>query len=267
MLRFCKVSVPGFRFQRLSSGSANRDLSLDLNLAGSHYVTNVGLATYRLKRGKRDDECAEYRKFGFQTSCVSDLYRRCLPKLVTKETAKVLIDVADEDGWGNPSQIQRSLSVTISPLRASLAEYWPRDEFGRKQFALETLHAGLMWLANVEGWPTESLEAAYRSSLQCGLVNEFYGKKTYPNPSKTASIKLFCEFGVYDARYYAVVMQRRKELERVFLGATVPESYIVWMTQQSFAWISDQAVQIQIVHPDFGGPTVHDLSSVLSSVS
>ena len=230
-------------------------------------LRDVGLATYQLSRGKQDDESAEYRKFGFQTSCVSDLYRRCLPKLVRKETAKVLIDVADEDGWGNPSQIQRLLSVTISPWKASLAEYWSRDEFGRKRFALEALHGGLKWLAGVKGWPTEPLEIAYRSSLQSGLVNEFYSKKTYPSPSKTATIKLFCEFGTNEAKHFAVVMHRRKELGRVFLGATVPESYIVWMTQQSFAWVSDQAVQIQIVHPDSGGPTVHDLSSVLSSVS
>lgn len=229
-------------------------------------LRDVGLATYRLRRGKRDDECAEYRKFGFQTSCVADLYRRSLPKLVTPETAKVLIDVADEDGWVTPSQIQRLLSVTISPWKASLAEYWSRDEFGRKQFALEALHGGLMWLAGVEGWPAEPLEIAYRTSLQRGLVNEFYSKKTYPNPSKTATIKQFCEFGVEEAKYYAVVIQRRKELGRVFLGATVPESYIVWMTMQSFAWISDRAVQIQIVHPYSGGPTVHDLSSVLSAV-
>ncbi len=141
-------------------------------------LRDVGLATYRLERGKRDDECAEYRKFGFQTGCVQDLYRRCLPKLVTPKTAKVLIDLADEDDWVNPSQIQRSLSVTISPWRASLADYWSRDEFGRKQFALEALHGGLLWLAHVEGWPTEPLEIAYQSSLQHGLVNEVYGKKT-----------------------------------------------------------------------------------------
>lgn len=229
-------------------------------------LRDVGLATYQLSRGKRDDECAEYRKFEFQTSCIDDLYRRCLPKLVTQETAKVLIDVSDEADWGNPSQIQRLLSVTISPWKASLADYWSRDEFGRKQFALEALHGGLMWLAEVEGWPTEPLEIAYRTSLQRGLVNEFYSKKSYPNPSKTATIKLFCEFGVEEAKYYAVVLRRRKELGRVLLGATVPESYIVWMTQQSFAWISDQAVQIQIAHPYSGGPTVHDLSSVLSVV-
>lgn len=228
-------------------------------------LRDLGLATYRLCRGKRDDECAEYRKFAFQTCCVTDLYRRCLSKLITQETAKVLIDVADEDGWGNPSQIQRLVSVTISPWRASLTDYWSRDEMGRKQFALEALHGGLMWLAKVEGWPTEPLEVAYRTSLERGLVNEYYCNKNYHNPSKTATIKLFCEFGVEEARHYAVVMRRREELGRVFLGATVPESYIVWMTQQSFAWINDRAVQIQIVHPDSGGPTIHDLSAVLSS--
>lgn len=229
-------------------------------------LRDISLATYELSRGKRDDECVEFRKFGFQTSCVCDLYRRCLPKLVTNETGKILIDLADEDGWVDPCHIKRLLSVTISPWRASLAEYWQRDEFGRKQFALEALHGGLMWLAGIEGWPTEPLVTAYHSCQQREFVNEFFCKKTFPSPSKTATIKLFCEFGPNEAKHYAVVMRRRKELGRVFLGATVPESYIVWMTQQSFAWINDHAVQIQITHPDFGGPTAHDVSFVLSPV-
>ena len=229
-------------------------------------LRDIGLSTYKQSRGKRDDECAEFRKFAFQACCVCDFYRRCLPKLVTTETAKVMIDIADEDGWVAPSHIERLLSVTISPWRASLADYWQRDEFDRKQFALETLHAGLMWLAGIEGWPTEPLVTAYHGCQQRELVNEFFCKKTFPSPSRTATIKLFCEFGPDEAKHYAVVMRRRNELGRVFLGATVPEPYIVWMTQQSFSWINDHSVQIQIIHPDFGGPTVHDLTAVLSSV-
>ena len=37
-------------------------------------LRDVGMATYRVSGGKRDDECAENRKFEFQTSCVDDLY-------------------------------------------------------------------------------------------------------------------------------------------------------------------------------------------------
>jgi len=227
-------------------------------------LSDVGLATYKASRGKRDDECVEYRTFGFQTSCVCDLYERCLPKLVTKETGKVLIDVADEDSWVNPSHIQRLLSVTISPWKASLAEYWQRDEFGRKQFALETLHAGLMWLAGIEGWPTEPLVMAYHGCQQRELVNEFFCKKTFPSPSKTATIKLFCEFGPNEAKLYAVVMRRRKELGRVYLGSVISSSTMIWMTVQSFSWVNDRAVQIK--DPYFAGTREHDLTSVLSSV-
>jgi hypothetical protein len=187
--------------------------------------------------------------------------------MVTPDTRKVLIDIADEDGWVDPSHIERLLSVTISPWRASLAEYWQRDEFDRKQFALETLHAGLMWLAGIEGWPTEPLVTAYHDCQQQELVNKFYCKKTFPSPSRTATIKLFCEFGPDEAKLYAVVMRRRKELGRVYLGSVIPESYVIWMTVQSFSWINDHAVQIQIKQPYFTGPPEHDLTSMLSSVS
>ena len=228
-------------------------------------LRDVGLATYTLSRDRRDDECAEFRRFQFEVDCVCDLYIRCLPKLVTAETAKVVLDIMDEDHWVSPSRIERLLSVTISPWRASLAEYWQHDELGRKQFALETLHAGLMWLAGIEGWPVEPLSTAYDGCQQRGLVNEFFCKKTFPNPSRTVTIKLFCEFGTQEAKLYAVVMRRRKELARIYLGYAKPGSTMIWMAVQSFSWIDDHSVQI--TDPYFTGARTHDLTTVLEQAS
>jgi hypothetical protein len=228
-------------------------------------LRDVGLATYTLSRGRRDDECVDFRRFEFEVDCVCDLYIRCLPKLVTAETAKVVLDIMDEDHWVSPSRIERLLSVTISPWRASLAEYWQHDELGRKQFALETLHAGLIWLAGVEGWPAEPLIAAYEGCQQRGLVNEFFCKKTFPNLSRTVTIKLFCEFGPQEAKLYAVVMRRRKELARIYLGYTKPCSTLIWMAVQSFSWIDDHSVQI--TDPYFIGARTHDLTTVLEQAS
>lgn len=126
-----------------------------------------------------------------------------------------MIDVRDEEDWVTPSRIERLLSVTVSPRRASLTEYRQRDELGRKQFALETLHAGLVWLAGIEGWPVEPLITAYEGCQQLELMNEFFCTKTFPGPSRTTTIKLFCEFGPKEAKLYAVVMRRRKEIARI----------------------------------------------------
>ena len=224
-------------------------------------LRDVGLATYTLSRGRRDDECAEFRRFEFEVACVCDLYIRCLPKLVTAETAKVVIDVMDEEGWVTPSRIERLLSVTVSPWRASLAEYWQQDEPGRKQFALETLHAGLTWLAKIEGWPVEPFIAAYEGCQQRGLVNEFFCRKTFPGPSRAVTIKLFCEFGPREAKLYAVVMRRRKELARIYLGDAKPSSTMIWMAVQSFSWLNDHFIQISDSY--FRGERLHDLTTIL----
>lgn len=224
-------------------------------------LRDVGLATYTLSRGKRDEECAEFRRFEFEVECMCDLYIRCLPKLVTAETAKVVIDIANEEDWVLPSRIDRRLSVTISPWRASLREYWQCDEQGRKQFAIETLHAGLMWLAGIEGWPAEPLIAAHDGCLQRGLVNEFFCRKTFPSPSRTVTIKLFCEFGPREAKLYAVVMRRRRELARIYLGDTKPCSTLIWMAVQSFSWIDEHSVRI--TDSCFRGDRLYDLTSIL----
>lgn len=237
--------------------------------AGPHPVSNSldrpGLATYTLSRGKRDDECAEYRRFEFEVDCVCDLYIRCLPILVTAETAKVVFDIMDADDWVSPSRIKRLLSVTVSPWRASLAEYWQRDEMGRKQFALETLHAAMMWLAGIEGWPVEPLITAHDECQQRGLVNEFFCKKKFPSPSRTFTIKLFCEFGPREAKLYAVVMRRSKEIARIYLGDAKPCSTMIWMAVQSFSWLNDHSVQITDSY--FRGERLYDLTSVLEQTS
>lgn len=224
-------------------------------------LKDVGLATYTLSRGKRDDECAEFRRFSFEVNCVCDLYVRCLPKLVTAETAKVVIDVMNEDGWVTPSRIERMLSVTISPWRASLAEYWQHDEPGRRQFALETLHSAMMWLAGIERWPEQPLITAYEECQHRGLVNEFFCRRTFPNPSRTVTIKLFCEFGPNEAKLYAVVMRRRKEIARIYLGDTKPCSTLIWMVVQSFSWIDEYS--IQITDSCFRGDRLYDLTSII----
>ncbi|MFO1002941.1 MAG: hypothetical protein U0936_21635 [Planctomycetaceae bacterium] len=228
-------------------------------------LRDVGLATYTLSRGRRDDECVDFRRFEFEVECICDLYIRCLPKLVTAETAKVVFDVIDEDGWVTPSRIERRLSVTVSPWRASLTEYWRRDELGRKQFAIETLHGGLMWLSGIEGWPVEPFIAAYEGCQQRGLVNEFFCKKTFPGPSRNVTIKLFCEFGPHEAKLFAVVMRRRKEIARIYLGYAKPCSTLIWTAVQSFSWLNDHAVQITDSY--FCGERLYDLTSVLEQTS
>lgn len=229
-------------------------------------LRDLNLSLITLSKNKSDAECAEYWAFEFQSSCVCDLYCRCLPKLVTSGTAKVMIDLVDEDGWVAPANIQRLLNVTFSPWRANLADYWKLDEFGRKRWVLETLHAGLMWLAGIEGWATELLETAYRTCLERKLVNEFVSKKSHANPSKTASLKLFCEFGPHEAKLSAIVIRRRKELGRVFLASIVPSPYIVIVTMQSIAWVNDHVVSLQIQEDNRARPTQYeyDLLSVLA---
>lgn len=228
-------------------------------------LREVCLWTGTLCTGRADAETIDYRRFMSETACVVDLYRRCLPKLVTQETAKVLIDLTEADDWVAEANIRRTLNVTFSPWKIRFADYWANSAPERRRFALETLHDGLAWLARIEGWPTEPLETARRGCLERNLVNEFLTKKAIPNPAKTAQVRLFCEFDTYEARVTAVVYQGRKERGRAYLGATVAEPYIVRMTLDSLRWLDDRTVQIQLNYAHKAPATTCDLTSLLSA--
>lgn len=228
-------------------------------------IRDLSLWTGSISAERPDAEKTEYDPFMGETACVSDLYRRCLPKVVTRETAKVLVDLKESDDWVVESNIQRLLNVTISPWKIRFADYWALTPLERRRFALDTLHDGLTWLARIEGWPLEPFETARRTCLERNLVNEFLSKKTLHNPSKTAKARLFCEFDTHEARITAIVTQGRKERGRVYLGATVAEPYCVWFTLDSFRWSDDHTLQIQLADPYKSPPATYDLTALLTT--
>lgn len=228
-------------------------------------LREVNLTTWSLCSGRPDAETASCRQFLFEASCVCDLYLRWLPKLVTKETAKVLIDLREDDDWVVERNIKRLVSVTFSPWNIRFGEYWSLSELERKELVLETLHRGLLWLARIESWPTEPFEIAQQACLERKLVNEFLTKKAVPNPSQTATARLWCEFGPREARITAVIQQGRQERGRVCLGATVPESYCVRLTLASLRWLDDRTLQIQLDHSDNAAPAICDVSPLFAT--
>ncbi|MCA9144234.1 MAG: hypothetical protein H6821_02175 [Planctomycetaceae bacterium] len=205
------------------------------------------------------------QQFDRHTAHIGDLYRQCLSGIDTAQTAKVIVDVSSEAGWCTPANVKRLLNVTQSPWEVCFDTYWNAEIQERKAIALSWLHDGLLWLADIEGWPREPFQIAHAACLERGLVNEFFWRKgkSFPNPSKTASVKLFCEFDVIEARYYAVVFVKRKEAGRVLLGTTIPESYINCITLQSFEWVDDQTASIRFGDRYRDPPTLCDLSSLI----
>lgn len=223
-------------------------------------LREVCLTTSSLAQGKAETPTGRLGQFGFETQCVGDLYRRNLPKLVTRETAKVLIDLKEDPDWVVPRNIQRFLNVTQSPWTIGFEDYWSATELERKRLALEALHQGLVWLAGVEGWPPEPFHIAYKACLDQNLSNAFLTKKAMANPSGSARIRLFCDFRPTEARISAILFRGRTEVGQIDLGATVPEAYCVAITLGSLKWVNDQTIEIQLDHAKKLPPARFDLT-------
>lgn len=204
-----------------------------------------------------------YERFTSEACFVCDLYRQHLLKVKTEETAKVILDISETKDWVQPKNVRRMLSVTFSPWRVALDDYTNLSEDARARLALETLHSGLKWLAEIEDWKIEPFDLAYQACLSKNLRNEVISKKPEPNPSKTVKVHLHCDFGMHEARYTAIVSKGRKELGRLYLGATIGESYIVWMTMKSLSWVDENRIQIQLNYSGRGAFNEFDLTPII----
>lgn len=235
-------------------------------------LREVTLAARTIRQRSAKEPVESYERMEWESQCVCDMYRRVLARVDTVETAKVIVDVWDLDvpstrTWVDPANIERLLSVTSSPWTLSFSQYWNEDELGRRRLTLETLHGGLEWLARIEGWNTAPFEAARQECLNRNLVNEFSHHKTFPNPSRSLTIRLFCEFGMREARIYADVKEGRKNRGRFFLGTAVPEAYIVAVTLGSLRWLDDAHFSMELRHNKRGESTAFDIHSLLETTS
>lgn len=235
-------------------------------------LREVVLLTRSLCLGRTDAEAEPYRRFAREVGCVGDLYRRVLPKVLTAETAKVVVDVADLDlptaaPWVDPAHISRMLSVTMTPWTLPFSRYWDADEKGRRQLALETLHQGLVWLARIEDWDPSPFEDAYEECLARGLNNEFTHPQAYPNPARNTTIRLFCQFGMQEARIYADIKQGRHDRGRYYLGAAIPEAYTVVVVLRSLQWIDDVRFCLQLGPGQRGGTQEFSVSELMVGTS
>ncbi|MFO0821121.1 MAG: hypothetical protein U1A77_24460 [Pirellulales bacterium] len=235
-------------------------------------LREVTLAARTIRQRSAKEAVESYMRMEWESECVCDMYRRVLARVDTVETAKVIVDVWDLDvpstsTWVDPANINRLLSVTFSPWNLSFSQYWNEDEPGRRRLTLETLHGGLVWLARIEGWNIAPFEAARQECLNRNLVNEFSHHKTFPNPSRSLTIRLFCEFGMQEARVYADVKEGRKNRGRFFLGTAIPEAYTVAIVLNSLHWLDDSRFLLQLRYDQRGETVEFDVHSLLETTS
>ena len=197
-------------------------------------------------------ECELVQCAGF---CVSDLYLRFLPKVVTPSTAKVIVAASGRAPIEpEETRIERLIEVLRFPWRFPFDDVIGRDEAAKKRAILDALHEALVWLAKREGWSLSPFETAYRGCLDCGIVNAFFWKdgKAWASPNRRHKARIFYRFGPWTAETYAVIYDKAdREVGWSMLTQVMASDAIIAELLGSCEWKSDEKF---VVHPRRASP-------------
>ena len=184
--------------------------------------------------------------FSGATQWVAALYTASLPQVSTDGTRTAIVELYQgerrrpwDDRWVNRA------GVVVSVLREfDFGAFWGADEAGRKRLALDALHAGAMTLAQIEGWPTEAFETAYRSALSKGLRYEFSWKRPVSSPNRRYKAQIVVSFGPEQIDVNVAVSARGGPARILPLTVTRPHLYFLNDLLGKLQWTSETELRL-----------------------
>jgi len=207
-----------------------------------------------IKRGSeyfRPDEKLVRSAFDAHAAGVCSLYLYNLPKLVTSNTAKVILAVTQDARLAEGHEIDRTIEVIQVPWFFAFESYWEAGEQTKKRQILDLLQEGLLWTAEHEGWQKQPLIEAYNACLSSDLVHERFwrkaGKSSWQSPDKRLKAKVLWKFGLESIEILAVFFDRNNcELGRRVLLSLIPSEHLLasslgdakWLSSKRFALVS-----------------------------
>ena len=181
-----------------------------------------------------------------QTWCVSELYCSFLKYYNTGKVVKCNVSIKDD--WGDLIDYYNSYTDVITiRLNFDFEQYSKLSKFEMKRMQLETIHKGMMMIAQKEGWTTNELLDAYNSSLKQKLEYKFFAKngKLKSSPDRKYKIGFWCEWDLDKFEVYYVLFNKYdEELKRDLMLKCKPSEgefiyYVEWK------WLNNETVLLE----------------------
>jgi len=168
-------------------------------------------------------------RFSGEACCVLELFLSQMPprKLATDGIAKVLFVFTDE--LNEPpaeDSIKELIDVLVLPWPFDFATYVTSEPYVKKKLVLDSMTAGLHWLAEIYGWNTEPIDQAYEGCLAKDLKVAAFLKKSWLSPYERYRVRIYYTCDIDKMTLEAVLYKNRsrKVIARVPMGSDIPGS-------------------------------------------
>ncbi|PJZ89814.1 hypothetical protein [Leptospira levettii] len=190
---------------------------------------------------KANSNYSHQRIFNIESHCISELYWSFLPNSFhTGKVKKCVIEVNQD--WGKNLYDYTSLWTDVKKINLNFEfeSYLKLDKYNKKKAQLEVLHAGMLKIAENEGWEKKVLIESYNKCLENNLEYQFLVKgQMKTSPDKIHKISLWCNWDLDKIELFWVLFDKKgAEIKRCIFTKKEPQFgefiyYLSWNWQDN----------------------------------
>jgi len=193
---------------------------------------------------------AEYKhemqaRFNSESWSISELYWSQIRDYDTGKVKKCTVSVSDkwnDDKMFHYTSWQDSKGINM-PF--DFEEYLKANKRGRKQMLLDVVHAGMLKIAEKEGWSVDPLLDAYNKCQENDLEYRSFVRKPKNSPDRRHKMNFWFNWDIDVFEVYWVLYDKRgDEIKRKKLMEKLPHEgeFIYYI---DFRWIDNSTVLLE----------------------
>lgn len=185
-------------------------------------------------------------QFNSETWCVSELYWSYLKKYNTNKIQKCIISL-NFDWKENLLKYDDIANIAKINLNFDFDRYFSiKHKLEKKKILLDTIHEGMMIIAENKGWEVDSLLDAYNNCLKKNIEYQFFVGKIKTSPNRKRKINFWCNWDINIFEVFLVLYDKNnKEIERKKIiedENTYNGEFIYYVT---YKWVNDETILLK----------------------
>lgn len=180
------------------------------------------------------------RQFQLATRCMTAMIERIMPRIVTKDCWKILIECVKQP---SRSEIINLLGVYCVQVPFETELFWGMDSREKKAYIIRKIREALESIAQHDCFDVAAIANACDEVVRNDYINEWYWKK--PIRSKRLTVQVKVAHDLENVHMYLVFRDFLNNVQKEkFLVSVLPDEWVYNKYFGKLEWISDETAKL-----------------------
>lgn len=180
------------------------------------------------------------RQFQLMTRCMTAMIERIMPRIVTNECWKILIECVERP---SSSKIINRLGVYCVQVPFEVELFWEMSSLEKRVYTIQKIREALVIIAQNDCFDVTAIANACDEVVNLNYINEWYWKKPVKSKHLTVQVKVSHE--VESCNIYLVFTDYTKNVSKEeFIVSDLPDEWAYFKYFGKLEWVSDGTAKL-----------------------